>query len=138
MIVYRVGILPLINNLKQEIPDVTQPQFNDDAEDLGTFARLETYFDSLTCQGPGWEYYPEPSKRVMIIRPENLEAIKLFGARHRFKVCTGVRYLVGYIGGNESKRYQLRERTLMWQKNINTISETIGNIPRRVMSQWYM
>ena len=40
MIVYRIGILPLIKNLKREIPDVTQTWYADDARDLGTFTRL--------------------------------------------------------------------------------------------------
>ena len=48
MIMYGIVILPFINNLKQEIPDVTQPWYADNAGYLGTFARLETYFDSLT------------------------------------------------------------------------------------------
>ena len=48
MIAYGIGILSLIKNLKQEIPDVTQPWYADDSGDLGTLARLETYFDSLT------------------------------------------------------------------------------------------
>ena len=45
MIAYGTGILPLIKNLKQEISDVTQPWYADDAGALGTFAILETYFD---------------------------------------------------------------------------------------------
>ena len=48
MIVYGIGILPLINNLKREIPDVTHPWYADDTGDLGTFAILGTYFDSIT------------------------------------------------------------------------------------------
>ena len=40
MIAYGIGILPRINNLKQEIPDVTHPWYVDDAGALGTFARL--------------------------------------------------------------------------------------------------
>ena len=59
MIAYRIGIIPVIKNIKREMPDVTQPWYADDAGDLGTFARLETYFDSLTRQGPGREYFPE-------------------------------------------------------------------------------
>ena len=47
-IAYGMGILPLIKNIKRAIPDVTQPWYADDSGDLGTFARLETYFDSLT------------------------------------------------------------------------------------------
>ena len=104
MIAYSIGILPLIKNLKQEIPDVTQPWYSDDAVDLGTSAILETYFYSLTRQGPGRGYHPEPSKSVLIVRLENVEAGKLFGRRHGFKVCTGAHYLGGYIGDDESKR----------------------------------
>ena len=69
MIAYEIGILPLINNIKQEIPDVTHPWYADNAGSLGKFARLDTYFDSLTRQGLGWGYYPEPSKSVLIVRP---------------------------------------------------------------------
>ena len=52
MITYRIGILPLINNLKRVIPDVTHTWYADDAGALVTFARIETYFNSLTRQGP--------------------------------------------------------------------------------------
>ena len=74
MIAYGIIILPIINNLKREIPDVTQPWYADNAGALGTFARLETYFDLLKHQGPGRGYHPAPTKSVLIIRPENLEA----------------------------------------------------------------
>ena len=53
MIAYGIGILPLIKNLKRTIPDVTQLWYADNAGSLGTFARLETYFDSLERLGPG-------------------------------------------------------------------------------------
>ena len=44
-------------------------------------------------------------------------------------MCTGTHYLGGYIGDNESKRDWLKERTLTWKKNINTISKTMGQYP---------
>ena len=80
MISYGIGILPLINNLKWEIPDITHPWYADKYGALGTFARLETYFHLLTLQGPGQEYYPKPPKSVLIIRPKNLETGKAFRA----------------------------------------------------------
>ena len=82
MIAYGIGILPLIHNLKREIPDVTHPLYADDAGALGTFVRLDTYFDSLTRQGPGRGYHPEPTKSVLIVRPENLEA-EIFQGKKR-------------------------------------------------------
>ena len=41
MTMYGIEILPLINNIKREIPDVTQPWYSDNAGALGTIARLE-------------------------------------------------------------------------------------------------
>ena len=133
-----IGILPLIKNIKQKIHNVTQPWYADDAVSLGKFARLATYSDSLTRQGPGFRYYPKPYKSVLIVCPDNLEAGKIFRAHHRFRVCTGARYLGGYIRDDKSKQNWLRESTLTWEKNINTIRETQVNIPRRVTLQWYV
>ena len=45
---------------------------------------------------------------------ENIEAGKMFGAHHGFKVCTGARYLRGYIGYGDSKRDCLKEADLIW------------------------
>ena len=79
IITYGIRILPLIKNLERSIPDVTQPWYADNAGGLGTFARLETYFDSLTRQGPGRGYHPDPTKSVLTVRPENIEAEKCLG-----------------------------------------------------------
>ena len=113
MISYGIGILPLIKNLKWEIHDVTQTWYTDYAGSLGTFVKIETYFNSLTLQGLGGGYHPKSSKSILIVHPENIKVGKVFGERHGFKVCTGARYLGGYIGDNQSKSDRLREHTLM-------------------------
>ena len=53
MIEYGIDNLPFIKNLRQEIPDVTQPWYADNARALGMFVKIETYFNSLTRQGMG-------------------------------------------------------------------------------------
>ena len=103
MITYGIVVLPLINNLKREIPDFTQPWYADAAGYLGTFAIIETYFDSLTRQVPGRGYYHEQPNSVLIVHSENIEARKEFGSRHRFKVCTGARY-IGVTSGTTSPK----------------------------------
>ena len=99
MISYGIGILPLINNLKQERTEVTHSWCADADGALGTNQRIETYFNLLTRQDPGHGYYPEPQTSVLIVNLDNLEAGKVFGARHRFKVCMGARYLGGLHWG---------------------------------------
>ena len=110
MIMYGIGILSLINNLKRSITRVTW--YAENAGALVTFVRLETYFDSLTRQGPGRGYHPEPTKSLLIVLPEDLEADKVFGARHIFKMCTVPCYLGGYIFDDESTCDWFRYRTL--------------------------
>ena len=134
IISYGIRILPLIKNIKWEIPDVKYPSYADNAGALGRFARLETYFDSLTLQGLGRGYHPKPTKSELIVRPDNIEAGKMFGVRHRFRVCTGARYLRGYIGDENSKHNRLRDSTMTWEKNINTIRKTAGKYPQESYS----
>ena len=83
-------------------------------------------FDLLTLQGPGQGYHPEPSKSVLIARPKNLEARKVFRRWHGFKVCTVAHYLEGYIENNESKHDWLRKHTMAWEKNISMIRKNAG------------
>ena len=61
---------------------------------------------------------------------ENIKAGKEFGACHGFKVCTGARYLGGYIWDNKSKINWLREPTLTWEKNISTIRKNSRKYPQ--------
>ena len=75
MITYGISILPLIKNLKQEIPKVTQPRYVDDAGALGTFVKLHTYFNFLKRQVQGRGYHPKLSKSVLIVHLYNLEAV---------------------------------------------------------------
>ena len=63
-----------INNIKREIHDITQPWYADNAGYLGTFARIDTYFDLITLQGLGRRYYPKPPNSMLIVHPENLES----------------------------------------------------------------
>ena len=67
-----------------------------------------------------------------MVRPENIAAGKVFGARHRFKVCTGACYLWGYIRDNDSKHDCLRERTLTWEKEKTAIKKTAGKYPQEI------
>ena len=69
IIAYVIYILPLIKNLKRELPDITQPWYAEDAGALGMFSRIETYFNFLTHQVLRRGYHSKPSKSVLIAHP---------------------------------------------------------------------
>ena len=68
----------------------------------------------------------------MILNTDNLEARKLFGSRHEYKVCKGARYLGSYIRDDDSKRDWLKKCTETWERNIFTISKTAGKHPQEI------
>ena len=59
-------------------------------------------------------------------------------------MCTGARYIGGYIGDDVSKSDFLIERTLTWEKNIGTIrktadkytQESYATVSRVIQSEW--
>ena len=113
MTTYGICILALIKNLKREIPGITKTWYADNSGSLGTLARIETYCNLLTRQGPGSRYHIKQSKTILVVDAENLEAGKMFGKRHGFRVCMGAHYLGAYIGDNKSKQDWMREHRLM-------------------------
>ena len=78
----------------------------------------------------GRRYYPKPSKFILIGHPDNLESGKTFGLSHEFKVCTGARYLGGFIREDESKHDWMKNCMETWERNIHMTRETVGKYPQ--------
>ena len=45
-------------------------------------------------------------------------------------MCTHAHYLGSFIGDDEYKHDWLKDRTEMWERNINTTRETAGKYPQ--------
>ena len=121
MVVYGIVILLLIKLLKVEFPDVIRPWYSDDASALGTFANFKLYFNYIKRFFLGIGYYPKPSKSLLVVHLDNLNARKLFGLRHVFKVYTGACCLGKFIRYDESKLDWVKLNTNAWEQNIIVI-----------------
>jgi hypothetical protein len=99
-----MGILPLIRQLKAELPQVEQPWCADDAGAGGKFEDIRRLFRRLEEVGPNYGYFPEPSKSILVVRQHNLEAAQKAFPDFGFKVTTGSRYLGGFIGEDSALR----------------------------------
>ena len=56
----------------------------------------------------------------------------MFGLRHGFNVCTGARYIGGYLGDDNPKREWLKECTKTWERKFFTIRKTWGEYPQEI------
>ena len=79
-------------------PDFMQPWYADNAGALGMFNHLENYFKALKRNVVERGYFPDPTKSILVVHPQNLELGEEFRQRHGFKVFTGARY-IGVISG---------------------------------------
>ena len=78
-----------------------------------------------------WGFNADPTKRIMIVHPENTKARKRFGAHYGLKMCMGARYLSGYIWCDKSKRSCLKKTTEKWEKKIHAATKTAGKYPQK-------
>ena len=130
VVAYVIVFLLIIKHLKESYPDFAQPWYADYDGALGTFDNVKLYFNSLKRIVPARGYYPDPTKIILIVHPENPKARKLFFVRCGFKVCTGARYLGGYIRDDKSKRSWLKDWMDKWEINIYVITKMVGKYPQ--------
>ena len=108
MIAYGIGVLPLIRELREAHPRVTQPWYADDAGAEGTFQQVHEHFRDLQVRGPARGYYLDPTKSILVVALGNVawdeEHIWGLGIR----VVTGHRYLGVFIGDADAERGWLR------------------------------
>ena len=79
MLAYVIGIISLIKCLKSIYPDVTQPWYTDSAGVLGMFNHLEKYFRALKCNGPAQGYFPNTTKRILLVHLKKPDVVEGFG-----------------------------------------------------------
>ena len=115
MVAYGLEVFPLIKNLKAAY-EVTQSWYAVDIGGLGKFRNKEDRFNYPTQSGTYCGYLPEPTRNILIFRPDNIEAVILFRKCCRSKVFTGAHYLRDFIGHEASKLEKMIFRTVVWEK----------------------
>ena len=100
MALYAVAISPMIERLQDTTcPSVKQSWYADDDAAADTLTSLRTYWNKLKEIGPGYGYFPNAAKTVLLTKPQHLQsALELFGSTGVAETSEGSRYLGGYLG----------------------------------------
>ena len=131
-----IVFITLIKHLKLTHPDVMNPWQAADSGALGMFNHLENYFKALKCNGLERGYYPDPTKSILVVHPQNPESGEEFMQRHCFRVCTSACCIWGYIGYEKTKGDWLKERTKKREREICALRKRPISILRRGMPWW--
>ena len=130
MIVYGIVMLPVTKSIIATVPECHQPWYADDAGAGGKFNDIMRYFTTLCDKGPARGYFPEPTKSIIIVKPQSVEAAKAKFAHLGFKVVTGARYLGGHVGTVESKEKWVSDKVKTWTEAVRSLSRVAQSSPQ--------
>ena len=130
MIIYGVGMLPLTRSLKRQCKDCIQPWYADDAAAGGKFTAIMSYYDLLCREGPGRGYFPEPTKSILVVKPQSVDRAKELFQHLGFKVVTGTRYLGGHIGDEAACTQWVDEKVTGWVEGVHALARIAKSSPQ--------
>ena len=134
MLLYALGLLPLIRLLKAEFPDLRfHCWFADDGSTAGDISRMCEFFNQLARFGPRYGYHPQATKSILIVPSSRIPSATNTINQHgnpRFQICNGHRYLGGYIGDPTSCQDWLTTKTATWTAAVHSLTATCQDFPQ--------
>ena len=122
MIAYGIGVLPLIRELRGSHPRGTQPWYADDASAGGKFTHILAHLRDLQARGPPRGSFPEPTKIILVVDPQNLGREEDFLRGVGLKVVTGSRYHGRFIGESEAEKSCLAGKVAGWADSVDALA----------------
>jgi hypothetical protein len=130
MIIYGVALTPLSEQLRRDVPGVLQPWYADDMAMVGPASGIASCMALLEANGPARGYYPEPSKSILICRPEHQDAARMNLSDFDFKYQDGHRYVGGFIGTDASRTQWLEPMIADWVFGIEQLASVAKRFPQ--------
>ena len=129
MMMYAIAVLPLVQSLINR-DKWDQNWYADDSACSAKLPKIREWFDKLCESGPEFGYYPEPQKTYLVVDPgDEAEANMLFGDLG-VKVVTGLRFLGGFIGDQESTDDFVEQKVQMWVRCVEKLTKAAGSQPQ--------
>ena len=126
---YSISLYPLMNDLS----DCTDFQlfYADDGASAGKLYNIKRWWDRLCERGPGYGYYPNGSKSVLLVKEQFVEeARELFAGTGVIITTEGVRYLGSPIGTDEFKNNFASKKINEWVDQVKTLSTIAATEPQ--------
>ena len=110
IITYIIGVLPIIRELRDADPRVTQPWYLDDAGGGGKFRHILEHFQDLQARGTPMSYFLGPTKSILVVAPWNMARVEELFRCMGMKIVTGSWHLGGIVGDRAVEDSWLTEK----------------------------
>ena len=126
MAMYALGIRPMMDKLAEVLDDTTkQSWYADDAAACGRLQKLKDWWTRLSEIGPGFGYFPKPSKTVLIVKDLKFlpTAKSLFHGTGIKITLEGDRHLGAVIGSFNFKESFVKKKIEGWVRDVEQLAE---------------
>ncbi len=137
---YAVSTRPLIDHLMTTCTAdkaVTQCWYADDSNATGNLSGLQKWFQELCKTGPGYGYFPNEKKCVLIVKNNELakKAKKIFKDFPNLKITTdGDRHLGAVIGSETFRDEYIKAKVDGWVEDVKQLAEIAIDEPQAAYS----
>ena len=125
MPMYALATIPLIKKLKGNSKQIW---YADDAAAIGRITDLREWWDHLTTEGPGFGYFPNPSKTWLVTKEGCYAAgISTFTGTGVNVTSDGRPYLGAAVGSRKFVEKHVESKVNSWLScvcNLTTIAKT--------------
>ena len=145
MPMYALATIPLIKKLKDNVVDVTQVWYADDAAGAGKVSRLRDWWDHISRIGPMFGYFPNPSKTWVITKEEFLSSARCaFDGTEVNLTSSGRPYLGTALGAKQFAQTFVSDKVQEWSSEVETLATIAHSQPHAayaafthgLMSKW--
>ena len=79
---------------------------------------------------PPQGYFPEPTKRILVVSPRNIPWVEAFFWDYRLHMVTGTRYIGGFVGSKADQYLWLGEKVEGWRDLVSTLGGVVCRHPQ--------
>lgn len=108
--------------------------YADDSSIVGEWRVIKGWIQVLVEIGPKIGYFPEPSKSLLIVSPEQVEAAEQYFSEEKFEVITGARYLGGFLGRRVDAELYLLNKVEEWIEGARAMTKVAWREPQAAFS----
>ena len=128
MIMYAIGILPLIHYLNSR--SVSQVWYADDAAAVGDLTNVRVWWDEILSRGPSFGYFPNPSKSWLVVKPELVSTAKSIFADVNINITSEGRcYLGSPIGSSQFVSTSIQSKISEWVSQLELLTTVATTQP---------
>ena len=132
---YSIATRPIIDDLRA-YAEATMVWYADDSSACGSFIQLLQWWNRLCDIGPGYGYYPNAKKTILIVKnhKDQAEAETLFGHLGVKITTSGERHLGAVVGSKIYREDYIKEKVEKWITDIKQLADIASEEPQLAYS----